>query len=591
MKNDIILRGITVSPGIAIGPVFLYQEKGILIKGSLEPIEDVEGEINKFKTAIDKSKRELEDIKKNLVKKLGFTEANFLDVQILALEDAWILDETMKRIRDEKKDALQAVLEISQEVLAKFKKINDPYLKERITDIKDVTKRIIENIIESDKGKFTFPSNSILVAEDLSPSDTAQLEKEKVLAFLTDFGGKTSHTAIMARALEIPAIVGLKEVTEKVHPGMKIIVDGYAGVVVLNPTEKTLKNYEKKKTHLLQIEEELLGLKTLPASTVDGFTIDLSANIEFAEDIDSAKKHGARGIGLYRTEFLYLTRKELPDEETQYRIYKEVVDKTFPETVIFRTLDLGGDKIFEESYPENNPFLGWRAIRFSLHRKDIFKTQLRAILRTSDRRTVRIMFPMISDLEEVKEAKRVLRDAMDELEKEGHTVDRKMEIGIMVEIPSVAILADAFARESDFFSIGSNDLTQYILAVDRTNENIASLYDHLHPAVLRTINVIIEAAHRNSKWVGICGEIAGDPIAIPVLIGLGVDELSASPIVIPEVKKVIRTLSFKESKEIAKKCLRFSTPAEVRGFLRNVINTRFTKIKELLLGEVESSSL
>ncbi|MCK4234715.1 phosphoenolpyruvate--protein phosphotransferase [candidate division WOR-3 bacterium] len=588
MRNDIIIRGITASPGIAVGPAFLFQESRILFKGTLKPISDIDNEVKKFKAAIKKSKKELNDIKSNLVKKLGFTKANFLDVQLLALEDTWIIDETIKKIRKEKKESVQALLEISKDLLTKFKKIDDPYLRERITDIKDVTNRVIKNLTGSMEQKISFPDKKIiLVAEDLSPSDTAQLEKEKVLAFLTNLGGKTSHTAIMARALEIPAVVGLREITENIYPGVKIIVDGYAGVIVVNPTEKTLKNYEKKKKHLQGLEQELLGLRDLPATTVDGHSIDLSANIEFTEDIDSAKKHGAHGVGLYRTEFLYLTQEHLPTEESQYKVYKNIVDKLYPETVIFRTLDLGGDKIFKTNYPENNPFLGWRAIRISLKRKGIFKTQLRAILRTSDRKTVRIMFPMISDLNEIKEAKRTLEEVKGELDKEGIKFDKKIETGIMVEIPSAAILADAFAKESDFFSIGSNDLTQYILAVDRTNELVADLYDHLHPAVLRTIKTVIEAAHRNSIWVGICGEIAGDPLAIPVLIGLGVDELSATPMVIPEVKKVIRTLSFKESKEIARKCIAFSTPGEVRAFLRNIINTKLTKIKELILGEFE----
>ncbi len=585
MKNDIILRGIAASPGIAIGPAFLYKETGVLLRGTWQPVKDVAKEIRKFEKAIKTSKAELEDIKRGLAKKLGFTKAKFLDVQLLALEDNWIIDETIKKIREDKKEALQAVIEISVEVLAKFEEIDDPYLKERTTDIKDVAKRVIKNLGSGAEKHAGFPQNNIiLVARDLSPSDTAQLHKEHVLAFLTDLGGKTSHTAIMARALEIPAVVGLREITSIMELGKKIIVDGYAGVVVVNPTEKTLKNYEKKRQHLEEIEEELLELKNLPATTVDGHSIDLSANIEFTKDIDSAKTHGARGIGLYRTEFLYLTETKSPDEEAQYGIYRDVVDRIYPETVIFRTLDLGGDKLSEDAPPEQNPFLGWRAIRFSLSRQDIFRTQLRAILRASDKKTVRIMFPMVSDLNEVKEAKRILAEVSHELEKEDIPFDNNMEVGIMVEIPSVAVLADDFADEADFFSIGSNDLTQYILAVDRTNELVAPLYDHLHPAVLRTMKIIIEAAHRKKKWVGVCGEIAGDPLAIPVLIGLGVDELSAVPFVVPEVKKVIRTLSFKESKDIASKCIACSTSKEVRQYLKEIISTKLTTIKDLILG-------
>ncbi len=590
MKNDIILRGIPASPGIVIGPAFLFEESGFLINGTAKPIADTDKEIKRFKEAIKKSKRELEEIKKNLVKKLGFTKAKFLDVQILALEDPWIIEEIIKKIKEEKKEAIYSIIEISKELFAKFKEIDDPYLKERASDIKDVTNRVIKNLKKKEEKPFEFPEKKIiLVAKDLSPSDTAQLEKEKVLAFLTDLGGKASHTSIMARALEIPAVVGLREITENIELGGRIIVDGYAGVVVVNPVEKTLRNYEKKRKHLLDIEKELLGLSDLPATTVDGHTIDLSANIEFSEDVDSAKKHGAKGIGLYRTEFIFLTQKELPKEELQFRIYKNVVDNIYPETVIFRTLDIGGDKLFEGIEPEQNPFLGLRGTRFLLKRKDIFRTQLHAILRASYRKTVRIMFPLISDINELMKAKSILREVMDELQEKSIEFDRKLEIGIMAEVPSCAILADKFAKETDFFSIGTNDMTQFLLAVDRTNELVAPLYDHLHPVVLKTIKMIIDSAHRNHKWVGVCGEIAGDPLAIPVLLGLGVDELSAAPILIPEVKKVIRTLSLKESKEIAKKCFGFSTSKDVRNFLSNIINTKLTSIKELISEEVESS--
>jgi len=591
MKTDIILRGIAASPGIAIGPAFFFEEKGILTERSEHPAVDIENEIKKFEEAIKKSKKELIRIKSNLVKKLGFSKANFLDVQILALEDPWMIDETLNKIRLENKNAIYAVTEIGKELISKFREINDPYLKERITDIKDITKRVIKNLRETNNKSIDFPEKIILVAEDLTPSDTAQLENEKVLAFLTNLGGKTSHTAIMARALQIPAVVGLREITEKVYSGQKILVDGYTGVVIINPSEKTLKNYEKKKKHLKDLEKQLLGLADLPATTLDGFTIDLSANIEFSEDAKIAKKYGAKGIGLYRTEFLYITQNHLPEEEKQFQFYKEIVDQVYPEMVIIRTLDLGGDKLLPNTPPELNPFLGWRAIRFLLKRQDIFRTQIRAILRASYKKTVRIMFPMISDINELREAKKILKDVSEELTKEGVTFDKNLEVGIMVEVPSCAILADEFAKEVDFFSIGTNDLTQYLLAVDRTNEKVASLFDHLHPAVLRTIKMIIESAHRQNKWVGICGEIAGDPLAIPVLIGLMVDELSCTPISIPEVKKVIRSLSLKEAKEIAKKCISFSTTDEVRKYLLDVINTKLTIVKEFIFQEDELTNM
>ncbi len=583
MKNDFILRGIAASPGIIIGPAYLFGEKTTVYRESAGPVKNTDREIKKFKKAVKESKKELEEIRDGLVKKLGFRKANFLDVQILALGDPWMMDETIKKIKEEKKEARQAVFEIEQKVLEKFREINDPYLKERTSDIKDVVKRVIDNLEGGKSMKVSPGEMHVLVADNLTPSDTAQLNKEEVLAFLTNLGGKTSHTAIMSRALEIPAVVGLREITEHIYPGVKVIIDGYSGVVVVNPKEKTLKNYERKKKHLKAIEKKLLGLRDLPATTIDGYTVDLSANVEFNKDIDSANEYGAKGIGLYRTEYLYLTQKRLPDEESQLKIYRDVVDRIYPETVIFRTLDLGGDKIFDNSPVDKNPFLGWRGIRLSLQRKDIFRIQLRAILRASQRKSVRIMFPMISDLEEVRKAKKILEDVENELERDGIDYDKNLEVGIMVEVPSCAILANDFAKEVDFFSIGSNDLTQYILAVDRTNQLVASIYDHLHPAVLKAIEGIIDAAHRQNKWVGVCGEIAGDPLAIPVLIGLQVDELSASPIVIPEVKKVIRTLSLKESKVIAKKCIGFSTSREVRRYLEDIVDTKLTAVRDLIL--------
>jgi len=434
-----------------------------------------------------------------------------------------------------------------------------------------VGNRVIKNLLgKEEKNLASLSKEVIVVAYDLSPSETAQMHREKVIGFVTDVGGKTSHTAIMARSLEIPAVVGLQNVTQNIKDGDTIIIDGTAGLVIVEPTEKELRAYRKKKEEIILQDKELAKIRELPAETRDGHQIELVANIEFPEEIPSAIEHGAQGIGLYRTEFFYLNRTDLPSEEEHFQAYRRVAERFAPQAVIIRTLDLGGDKFISHlAVPkEMNPFMGWRAIRFCLERLDIFKVQLRAILRASRYGKIKVMFPMISGVEELRRAKEVMEEVKDNLKKDEVPFDEEIKIGVMIETPSAAITADILAKEADFFSIGTNDLIQYALAVDRINERIAYLYNPGHPAIIRLIKQTVDAAHQRKIPVGMCGEMAGEPYFAPLLLAMGLDELSMSPVVIPEVKKVIRSITFKEGKKLLEDALKLSTGEEVASFLK-----------------------
>jgi phosphotransferase system enzyme I (PtsI) len=483
------------------------------------------------------------------------------------LEDRVLIEEVIRFIREQRVNADFAFHSVSERYVAALSDVEDEYLRERAADLRDLAGRVLDNLLEvKDAVNLRHLAGPcILVSHDLSPSTTAQLDRKFVLGFATDIGGKTSHTAIMARSLGIPAVVGLQNVSEELQSGDYALLDGYNGTIIVNPTDQTLFEYGQLAKIKASLGEKLREIQRQPAVTLDGKTIHLSANIEDQNDIESVIAHGAEGVGLFRTEFLFINRDSLPGEEDQYKVYRQVAAALKPSPVIIRTLDLGGDKFAShlQLAQEVNPFLGWRAIRFCLAQPELFCAQLRAILRASAEGNVKMMYPMISGLEELKQANALVEKCKVELRAEKIPFDENLEIGAMIEIPSAALVADALAKRVKFFSIGSNDLIQYTLAADRTNEKVSHLYEPTHPAILRLIKATVDAAHANGIWTGVCGEIAGDPVLAPLLIGLGVDELSAAPPVIDEVKYIIRRIKLSEAQALAGFALQCESPTEI----------------------------
>jgi phosphotransferase system enzyme I (PtsI) len=472
-----------------------------------------------------------------------------------------------------------AFQEVATRYAETLSKIDDPYLRERALDIQDVTKRVIRNLQgKAPKAFLSLSEPHILVAHNLTPSDTASMSRENVLAIATDVGSRTSHAAILARSLNIPAVLGLHDITAKIETGDQVLVDGSDGWLIVNPAAETLACYNEIESRRAKITAQLRELRETSSTTRDGRHIVLSANIELPEDVNAVAANGAEGIGLYRTEFLYLNRTTLPDEEEQYRTYRTVAERVCPNPLIIRTFDLGGDKLAEgasEISDELNPFLGWRAIRFCLENQKIFKTQLRAILRASVVGNVKIMFPMISGLDELRRALAVLEECKRELRSSNTDIPERVEAGAMIEVPSAAICANALAREVDFFSIGTNDLIQYALAVDRVNEKIAYLYQPTHPAILRLLKMVAEAAHENQIWVGVCGEMAGDVALVPLLLGLGVDELSAAAILVPRVKRAVQSLSIPECRQLVEEAMQLNTASEILARCLQLAGSRY----------------
>jgi phosphotransferase system enzyme I (PtsI) len=582
MNKNLLLKGIVASQGIAIGKVFLVNQDHLeLSHYTIATNKEIEKEINRFKKAIEESQSQLLRAKKDINKK-KFKEAQYIiDTHILLLQDKVLMDNTIKIIKHEKIDAALALKKTIEGLRAHLAEINDEYMKERTSDIDYIEQRLLRNLAGIKRDLVAkIREKVIIVASDLSPADTANLNVNEVLGFTIDSGGRTSHTAIMARALKIPAVVGLKDITRRVKTGDTMILDGIHGVVIINPTADTLLKYNQKKAEYDEFEIGLLKHKDLPGETIDGFRVKLMANIEIMEELPSVLTYGAEGIGLYRTEFLYLNRKDLPSEAEQFEIYKTVSQKIAPHPVTIRTLDIGGDKFMShiDVAEEINPVMGLRAIRFCLKEVAIFKTQLRAIMRSSAYGKVKIMFPMISGIEEVRQIKIILSEVKKELQAEHKVFDPDIEIGIMVEVPSAASIADILAKEVNFFSIGTNDLIQYTLAIDRVNENVSYLYEPLHPAVLRLLQNIINSAHDNGIPVAMCGEMAGEPFYMPILLGLGIDELSMNVMALPRVKSVLRSLDYKQSQLVTDSIFKLSTAQEIETLLKKEVKKHFPRI-------------
>ncbi len=562
-----ILKGIPASPGVVIGEAFLLDRQEDVVMERKITKKEIPAEVVRLEEALIKTRKEILSIQKKIAKGLGAEHAEIFNAHLMVVEDRTLIEEVIKHLEKDLKNVEFIFQKIAQKYANIFSSMQDEYLKERASDIQDVSRRILHNLIGRKRQDLSaLEKEVVVIAYDISPSDTALMHKEKVVGFSTDVGGRTSHTAILARSLGIPAVVGLHDVSREVESGSQVIVDGNRGFLILNPTKATLKKYSEERTRLEVFEERLTHLKNLPAETLDGYRVTLAANIEMPEDVSSVLLHGAQGVGLYRTEFFYMNRSDLPTEEEQFHAYQQVAQKIEKDSVIIRTLDLGGDKFLSHLQvpQEMNPFLGWRAIRFCLERLDIFKVQLRAILRASAFGSLKIMFPMISGLGEMRRAKEVLEEVRQELRKEKIAFDENMEVGAMIEIPSAAVIADLLAKEVDFFSIGTNDLIQYSLAVDRINEKIAYLYEPTHPAVIRLIRHTVQAAHQEGIWVGMCGEMASDPASALILLGMEIDELSVSPAMIPEVKKIIRSVSIKDAQQLAKDVFNYATAEEVQ---------------------------
>jgi phosphotransferase system enzyme I (PtsI) len=565
---------------VAIGKAFLLNREAVEVKEERIPEKEVQREILRFKRALDETKRELSKIREKVAKRIDPDHAEIFDAQISIMEDDFINDTVVNRIKQTRNNAEFVYRGVVDSTIQTLSSSTDEYLKERILDINAVSNRLIYNLLGIKHLTLeSIESPVILVARSLSPGDVVHMKKESILGFATDAGGGTSNVALLAKSMEIPAVVGLKNLFDQVQSDQSVILDGTRGELLICPDEDTLKEFEKRRKFIIKKTAELSELKLLPAETRDQRKVELSANIELPQDTAPALEYGAEGIGLFRTEYLYLAQSDLPTEEEQYQAYKKVADEVYPKSVILRTFDLGGDKFDGQtgSLYETNPFLGWRAIRACLDLPQMFKIQLRAMLKASSEKNIKIMFPMISETEELKKAKAVLEEAKEELRKKKIPFDENVEVGIMVEIPSAALSADALAKESDFFSIGTNDLIQYTLAVDRGNERIAHLYQGFHPGVLKLIKQTIDAGHRNGIWVGLCGEMGADPLATILLVGMGVDELSTSAMAIPEVKKIIRSITFQEAQRLAEQVLNLSTIDEIKKFLIEDYARRFGK--------------
>ena len=566
-KKEQIFRGIGVSPGVVRGRiVVLDHDQNEEPPRRHIPESELPAELDRLQSALANTRREISDIQKQVENNLGSSESAIFDAHLLVLEDSTLIHEVKRFTQTENVNVDYAFHTVAEKYAQALGSVEDEYLRERAADIRDVTNRVLSHLCNhnlQDLSLLTEPY--ILIGHDLTPSQTASLDRELAQGFATDVGGKTSHTAIMAGSLGIPAVVGLKDATESLDTDDYVLLDGFNGVLVVNPSDQTLFEYGQLEKEQEDLQIKLAEIKDAPAITLDGREITLSANVEQISDTAAVLDCGAQGIGLFRTEYLFLDRQALPDEEEQYVSYHRVAKALAPEPVIFRTLDIGADKISHAigETDEANPFLGWRAIRFCLARKDIFRTQLRALLRASSAGNVKLMYPMISGVEELDEANELLEECKRELREENTSYDKDLEVGIMIEIPSAVLTANALGSRAKFFSIGTNDLIQYTLAVDRLNEKVADLYDPTHPALLSLLQMTIDAGKQHDIWTGVCGEMAGDVAAVPLLVGMGVDELSVAPTMLPQIKYLIRKLKFTETQKLAQQALECESSVDV----------------------------
>src|SRR5881296_1619260 len=576
---EVRFEGIGVSPGIAFGGIHVVRDDlDEVARYHIAPSR-IADEIGRFEAGLIQTRMQILEMQERIAKSIGAKDAAIFDAHLLVVEDRTLIDEVLRKLKTDLCNVEWAFQEVATRYAETLSKIDDPYLRERALDIQDVTKRVIRNLQgKAPKAFLALSEPHILVAHNLTPSDTASMSRENVLGIATDVGSRTSHAAILARSLGIPAVVGLHDITAKLETGQHVLLDGSDGCLIVAPMPETLARYAEIESRRAKVVARLKELRETTSTTRDGHHIVLSANIELPEDVEAVEANGAEGIGLYRTEFLYLNRTTLPTEDEQYEIYRRVAERVRPNPLIIRTFDLGGDKLAPGTVDiadELNPFLGWRAIRFCLENMDIFKTQLRAILRASAVGNIKIMFPMISGLDELRRAIAVIDECKKELRSSKIDMAERLEVGAMIEIPSAALCANVLASEVDFFSIGTNDLIQYTLAVDRVNEKIAHLYEPTHPAILRLLKMIAEAAHAHHIWVGVCGEMAGDVALVPLLLGLGIDELSVAASLVPRVKRAVQSLTIAESRELVDQALQLQTASEVLARCLELADKRY----------------
>jgi phosphotransferase system enzyme I (PtsI) len=577
IKQEMKLKGIPASPGIAIGPVFHFRKHEPIILIRTIAADEVEQEIERLHNAVARSKKELTKVFEFAEQKLGTEQSKIFEAQLLILEDAVLFEVVFERLKRERKNAEYLLKDEMEKYHQLMMASKDEYARERADDLLDVENRILRNL-EEQKLISKVEGSHVIISHNLAAADTLIFSRNDVLAYVTELGGATSHMALLARALKIPAVVGIHQLLSLVQTDDQIVVDGYSGTVVLHPSSETLRYYEKKKTQYHTFEEALAPLRDLSAETLDGHRIKLAANVELEEELEFIKLQGADGIGLYRTESLLIGKEVFPSEEEQYEVYHRIAESVFPKHAIIRTFDIGGDKFMTLAMKENNPFLGWRGIRVMLDKPQIFLDQLRAILRASTLKNLAIMLPMVTSIKEVMLSKQLITQAKDDLRVHKIPFDENLRLGVMIEVPAAAVIADHLAREVSFLSIGTNDLIQYLLAVDRGNDIVSDLFQEFHPAVIRFLRRIIERGKQEHAWVGMCGQMAGDPLATILLVGLGLDEFSVVPTVLPEIKKIIRSIHYTEAQHVAERVLTMQSEDEIKAFLKHLMKHKFPDI-------------